>query len=195
MPPQIVGCPLAQPVLLALLATTVIALAGCAPAAVSSARPAPTRARASLRVEEPDLHFTKYACRDAGKDPCRGLADSAGDGKVTSNLAGDGTSHFDLIVDDSDPGPNGDCNTVHESTTFTFALGTISVASLHRDCNFGGVRIETLFVITGGTGAFAGATGYGTESDANGITYDATIAYMPGPASSQATAFLAQRSR
>jgi len=170
----------------AVLSVAMLALAGCAPGSAGAvpASPGPTPRTATLHISEPDVQFETYICRVAGRDPCRGVADSTGHGTIASNLAGDGTSEFDLVVDDSDPGPNGDCNTVHETDTFTFTSGTLSVESLHRDCNFGGTRINTLFVITGGTGEFAGATGYGVESDANGIAYDADISYLPQPASS-----------
>ena len=168
----------------AILALAIAPVAACGTGSMTLASAGPTAVTSTLHIEEPDVHFAKYVCREAGKDPCRGLADSTGDGSIRSTLAGDGTSQFELVVDDSDPGPNGDCNTVREVTTFTFASGTISVESLHRDCNFGGPRIQTLFVITGGTGQFAGATGYGTESDATGITYDATFTYLPRPVGS-----------
>ena len=75
---------------------------------------------------------------------------------ATSADLGVGTLRGLLTVDDSDPGPNHDCNTVSEDSTFTFNSGTISYRSWHRDCNFGGPRIQTIFAITGGTGAFDG---------------------------------------
>ena len=64
-----------------------------------------------------------------------------------------------------------------EDGTFTFDSGTISFRSWHRDCNFTGPRIQTIFAITGGTGAFDGATGWGTERDdaPDGFAFDGTI--------------------
>jgi hypothetical protein len=58
------------------------------------------------------------------------------------------------------------CNTVDETAVFSFDTGTITTHSLHRDCvapEQPGTRIQTSFTIIGGTGAFAGATGGGTE--------------------------------
>jgi hypothetical protein len=129
-----------------------------------------------LGISVTNVTFPSFACRTAGKDPCRGLADAVFEGKVTSRSSGDGTLRAVAVIDDSDPGPNGSCNTVDETATFAFSTGGITVHSLHRDCNFGGPRTQTLFVVTGGTGAFAGATGSGTEkgSDA-GLFYDGTI--------------------
>jgi hypothetical protein len=46
---------------------------------------------------------------------------------------------------------------------FTFANGTILTHSHHEDCAIHGLRIDTTFQVTGGTGAFAGATGGGHE--------------------------------
>jgi hypothetical protein len=52
---------------------------------------------------------------------------------------------------------------VDEPGVFTFDIGTIFTHSHHEDCNIHGVRIDTTFQVTGGTGAFAGATGSGHE--------------------------------
>jgi len=143
-------------------------LVGCGAAATPSstpqpavtAAPAPTPTTAHLHVVIGDITFDQYAQAVA-----------------TSPSAGVGTLQSLLSVDDSDPGPNNDCNTVDETGTFTFAAGTITYRSWHRDCNFGGPRIQTIFAITGGTGEWAGATGWGAERDdaPDGFAYDGTI--------------------
>ena len=106
--------------------------------------------------------------------------DAKGDtATATSPLLGAGTLRALLTVNDSDPGPDNTCNTVSEDATFTFKTGTISYRSWHRDCNFGGPRIQTIFAITGGTGTFEGATGWGEERDdaPDGFAFDGTITH------------------
>jgi hypothetical protein len=49
---------------------------------------------------------------------------------------------------------------------FGFDSGTISVHSHHEDCATHGLRIDTTFQVTGGTGAFQGASGGGREFSA-----------------------------
>ena len=49
---------------------------------------------------------------------------------------------------------------------FTFDNGTISTYSNHEDCATNGLRIDTTFQVTGGTGAFTGAAGGGREFSA-----------------------------
>jgi len=51
---------------------------------------------------------------------------------------------------------------------FGFDSGTISVHSHHEDCATHGLRIDTTFQVTGGTGAFQGASGGGREFSAAG---------------------------
>jgi hypothetical protein len=132
-----------------------------------TAAPAPTPTTTHLHVVIGTITFDEYAHADA-----------------SSPTAGSGTLQSVLAVDASDPGPNNNCNTVDETGTFTFAAGTITYRSWHRDCNFGGPRIQTIFAIIGGTGAWAGATGWGTERDdaPDGFAYDGTITTVPVPA-------------
>jgi hypothetical protein len=75
--------------------------------------------------------------------------------------------------------------------TFIFSIGTLQLRSLHRDCKtrgswatavpptYSGPQIQTMFIVTGGTGAFSGAAGSGTEKGMNddALTYEATITY------------------
>jgi hypothetical protein len=85
-------------------------------------------------------------------------------GKATSNLAtGSGSFRATLIVDFS---PGGSCNIVDESNSFSFTQGTIFAHSNHQDCATNGLRTDTTFQVTGGTGAFQGATGGGEEFSA-----------------------------
>ena len=106
--------------------------------------------------------FTSFACLN---DSCS-LAHVTVDGKGTSNLStGAGSFHADLTVDFS---PGGTCNIVDESVTFTFDNGMIFTHSHHEDCATTGLRIDTTFQVTGGTGAFQGATGSGREFSSAG---------------------------
>ena len=101
--------------------------------------------------------FTSFTCLN---NSCS-LAQATVAGTATSNLAtGAGSFAGTLIVDFS---PGGTCNIVDESDTFSFGNGTISVHSHHEDCATQGLRIDTTFDVTGGTGAFQGATGGGRE--------------------------------
>jgi hypothetical protein len=103
------------------------------------------------------IQFTSSTCLN---DPCSLLQVTA-DGKTTSNLAtGAGTEQATLIVDFS---PGGSCNIVDESDTFALDNGTILIHSHHEDCATNGLRINTAFQITSGTGTFQGATGSGRE--------------------------------
>jgi hypothetical protein len=123
--------------------------------------------------------FTSFKCLNA---LCSRAAVTV-DGKATSNLAtGDGSFHADLIVDFlGQPAPGGNCNIVDESSTFAFAKGTIFTHSLHEDCATAGLRINTTFTVTGGTGAFQGANGSGREFASVGnfsaIIYQGTISF------------------
>ena len=170
---------------LSLAACTAAAPAtGVPPSAVAmpmaEATPAPIARTEPLHVVISSIAFPTFRCRQAGQDPCRAVADSTSTADASSNLAGTGSMSTSLAVDFTDPGPKGDCNTVDETGTFTFPTGTISFRSWHRDCNFDGPRIQTVFAITGGTGAFAGAVGYGTERDdaPDGFVYDGSITYV-----------------
>jgi hypothetical protein len=162
-----------------------LALVGCNSAGTPapSGTPTPATTTKAFKVTIPDLQFASYKCRNAAENPCRGLADAHAAGPVTADIAGVGKAQYDYVVDYSDAGPDGRCNTVDETGTLTFAAGTISVRSLHRDCNFTGPRIQTLFVVTAGTGEFAGASGYGTEISGMVVVLQGTITYAVRAAS------------
>ena len=98
---------------------------------------------------------------------------------VTSNLAGSGTLQLALIRTFLDNG----CFTAEETTTITFDAGTISTQTLFPAACAPpkGLLINEPFDITGGTGAFAGATGGGHEFTAPGgpspLIYIGTITF------------------
>jgi hypothetical protein len=80
---------------------------------------------------------------------------------ASSNLSpGKGSFQATITVDFS---PGGTCNIVDEPGTFIFDNGTIFT---HSHCAIHGLRIDTTFEVTGGTGDFAGATGGGREFSA-----------------------------
>jgi hypothetical protein len=126
-----------------------------------AASPALGDARAGpLELNVIKFQFTSFTCLN---DSCS-LAQATTTGKATSNLGtGPGSVDATLIIDFS---PGGSCNIVDESDTFVFTNGTISVHSTHEDCATHGLRIDTIFEVTGGTGAFQGATGSGRETSA-----------------------------
>lgn len=110
-----------------------------------------------------NLNFTSFSCSDS-TNPF--LCHATATGNVNSNLSTTrGTVEYDLVIDWS-PGFDAACNVVDETAIFAFAAGTLTTTSHHRDCPATvrpGPRINTTFTITGGTGAFAGASGAGTE--------------------------------
>jgi len=119
--------------------------------------------------------FTSFTCLN---DSCS-LASATVDGKGTSNLStGAGSYHADLIIDFS---PGGTCNIVTEDAAFSFDSGTILVHSHHEDCATVGLRIDTTFQVTGGTGAFEGTSGDGREFSSVGagapVIYEGTISF------------------
>jgi hypothetical protein len=106
------------------------------------------------------LQFTSVTCLN---DSCS-LVQSTVVGDASSNLSmGMGSIEATILVDFS---PGGTCNIVDEPAVFTFDNGTIFTHSHHEDCAIHGFRIDTTFQITGGTGAFAGASGSGHEFSA-----------------------------
>ena len=132
-----------------------------------------------LNLAAIQLQFTSFECLN---DSCS-LAHVTVDGKATSNLStGAGSYHADLTVDFS---PGAPCNISDESGTFAFDNGMIFVGSHHEDCATHGLRIDTTFQVTGGTGAFQGATGSGREFSAAGspqgaltpVIYQGTISF------------------
>jgi hypothetical protein len=60
------------------------------------------------------------------------------------------------------------CNTVDETALWTFEDGTVTTHAVHRDCPATirpGPRIKGTFTVLGGTGAFEGITGSGTQTN------------------------------
>jgi hypothetical protein len=120
--------------------------------------------------------FTSFTCLNP---PACSLASVTVVGMATSNLStGVGSFQADLTVDFS---PGGTCNIVDEPSVFTFDNGTISTHSHHEDCATQGLRIDTTFQVTGGTGAFAGASGGGQEFASAAapapVIYNGTISF------------------
>jgi hypothetical protein len=155
-------------------AAAAILLVGCTAATTPPPTPAPTPMKTPVPAPTPVTDHLHIVIDNIKFDPQGNDTATA-----TSPDLGRGTLRALLTVDDSDPGPDHNCNTVSEDATFTFKTGTISYRSWHRDCNFGGPRIQTVFAVTGGTGAFAGATGWGTERDdaPDGFAFDGTITH------------------
>ena len=143
---------------------------------VGSALSAPAQAGTVARqllLNETNSQFISFTCLN---DSCS-LALLTIVGDVTSNLsAGTGTWQSTLTVDFS---PGGTCNIVDEPAVNTFDNGTILTQSHHEDCNTHGLRIDTTFQVTGGTGAFAGATGSGREFGAVVSPHVSQTAYPP----------------
>jgi hypothetical protein len=160
---------------LAAIVIPAVVMGGMAAGALSAPAVADT-GMGHLQILLTNVEFTSFTCLN---DSCT-LAQSDVVGDATSNLSGKGSFQGVLTVDLS---PGGTCNIVDESDVFTFADGTISIQSHHEDCATHGLRIDTTFQVTGGTGAFAGATGSGREfgataagaSAANPIIYAGTI--------------------
>ena len=131
-----------------------------------------------LNLTAPGSQFTSFTCLN---DSCS-LASVTVDGKATSNLStGAGSYHADLTVDFlGQPAPGGNCNIVTEDAAFAFDNGTIFTHSHHEDCATHGLRIDTTFQLTGGTGAFQGAKGGGREFSSVGAPntiYQGTISF------------------
>jgi hypothetical protein len=126
-----------------------------------------------------NLDFTSFSCSDPSNSF---LCHVTATGDVNSNLStARGIVEFDLLIDFS-PGFDAPCNVVDETAVFTFAAGTLTTTSHHRDCPATvrpGPRVDTTFTIAGGTGAFAGASGGGTERSSHAeqapVIYDGQI--------------------
>jgi hypothetical protein len=147
-----------------------LALAGCLTLVIGLLAAGPTAA-----ASERGLHLTVPSF-DFGASDCVGfVCTGPADGTATSNLDGDGTIHWVLVVTFFD-GWDSNCNHVDEVGTFTFAHGSITEVSHHTDCRLNGMRVKTTFEIIGGTGRFAGATGGGIEiAGPQPFTYNGTI--------------------
>ena len=131
-----------------------------------------------LNLTAPNGQFTSFNCLNA----LCSRASATVDGKATSNLStGAGSYHAGLIVDFlGQPAPGGNCNIVTEHDAFAFNKGTIFTHSRHEDCATAGLRINTTFTITGGTGAFQDAKGGGREFSSVGAPttiYQGTISF------------------
>jgi hypothetical protein len=134
-----------------------------------------------LHITVHRLTFTSFSCTDP-TNPF--LCDVTVTAEVNSNLSTTpGTVAYTLVIDFS-PSFDAPCNVVDETAVFTFDAGTITIHSYHQDCPATirpGPRIDTDFTVTGGTGAFAGATGSGIELSGPGgpasVVYNGTIAF------------------
>jgi hypothetical protein len=132
-----------------------------------------------LHITTTKITFTSFSCTDPVNPFLCDVTATAG---VHSNLSTTpGTVDWTLVIDFS-PGFDAPCNVVDETAVFTFETGTITVHSHHQDCPGNirpGPRVDTDFQVTGGTGAFAGATGSGTERSAKAepapVVFNGTI--------------------
>jgi hypothetical protein len=121
------------------------------------------------------LDFTSYSCRVDEPLVC----DVTITGPVKSNLSTtEGIAEYTVVLtwEGFEGSP---CNTVDETTVFTFDTGTITTHSVHRDCPatiLPGPRIQSSFTVIGGTGAFEGARGSGREVGGGPpVVYNGTI--------------------
>ncbi len=116
-----------------------------------------------LHLAVTSLQFTSVTCVDPS-DPSCSVVRSTIVADASSNLStGKGSFQATITADFS---PGGTCNIVDEPGAFIFDNGTIFTHSHHEDCAIHGLRIDTAFQVTGGTGAFDGATGAGHEFSA-----------------------------
>ena len=138
------------------------------------AAPAAAGDQQGLHVTLPAWEFTSGTCLAFDGDGTCLLASVQADGIAESSIGGTGSYHGDLTVQFL---PGTDCNIVDERDTLGFAAGQLFVSSHHEDCRLHGNRIFAPFTITGGTGAFADATGGGLEFGNQGapITYNGQI--------------------
>ena len=110
-----------------------------------------------LHLAVTSLQFTSVTCIDPPgvdpSDPSCMMIRSPIVADASSNLfTGKGSFQATITVDFS---PGGTCNIVNEPGTFIFDNGTIFTHSHHEDCAIHGLRIDTTFEVTGGTGDFA----------------------------------------
>jgi hypothetical protein len=137
--------------IVAVVAAVALALA-LAPSAQARTTP--------LQLKVLELNFTSYECRPDQPLVC----DVTITGPAISNL-GHGTADYTVVLtwEGFEGSP---CNTVDETTVFTFDTGTITTHAVHRDCPATirpGPRIKGTFTVVGGTGAFEGITGGGHQ--------------------------------
>ena len=128
-----------------------------------------------LHLMVTNLQFTSFTCLN---ESCS-LALVPLVAEARSNLStGVGSLQANLIIDFS---PGGTCNIVDEPAVFIFDNGTISTHSHHEDCATHGLRIDTTLQVSGGTGAFAGASGGGREFSAAAgpapVIFNGTISF------------------
>ena len=132
-----------------------------------------------LHLAVTSLDFTSFTCLN---DPCT-LGESTLVANASSNLStAPGSFQADLMLDFLGlPAFTGPCNIVDEHDVVTFANGTILIHSHHEDCALHGLRIDTTFDVTGGTGAFADASGGGREfaaaANPSPVIYSGTITF------------------
>jgi hypothetical protein len=119
-----------------------------------------------LHLAATSANFTSFTCLNA---LCT-LGEATVVANARSNLStATGSYQADLIVDFlGQPAPGGNCNIVDEHAVFTFGNGTILIHSHHKDCATVGLRIDTPFEVTGGTGDFAGAVAVRRGQDPDG---------------------------
>jgi hypothetical protein len=123
-----------------------------------------------LHLAVTNMDFTSVKCVDprgvSPDDPSCKMIQSTFVADASSNLStGKGSVQATILVDLT---PGGTCNIVDEPVLFIFDNGTISTHSHHEDCAIHGLRIDTTFQVTRGTGDFAGATGGGREWGSTG---------------------------
>ena len=145
---------------------------------VGSALSAPAQADAVTRqllLKISNIQFGSFTCLIGSLDTSCLLASVPVVAPATSNLSvGTGTFQSTITIDFT---PGGTCNIVDEPGVFIFDNGMIFTHSHHEDCNIHGLRIDTTFQVTGGAGAFSGATGSGREFGA--VSGSAQSAHNP----------------
>lgn len=132
-----------------------------------------------LHLTAQALTFTSFSCTDPVNPFLCDVTATAG---ARTNLSTTpGSVNYTLVIDFS-PAFDAPCNVVDETAVFSFDAGTITTHSHHQDCPATirpGPRIDTAFTVTGGTGAFAGATGSGVElashAASSPVVYNGTI--------------------
>jgi hypothetical protein len=133
------------------------AAAGLAAIATVSAVPAAATPPSALTIESTIVldRTTFHAA------PGRGTAEAYTSGSFTASGAfGDAGSHVDTLMFTGFNAP--DSNVIHGTSTFTGARGTITAQFQALHSPVSDPRFEGQWVISGGTGAYAGLHGEGT---------------------------------